>query len=253
MPQSEITRRGLLAIGGLSGAALLGRNVLAERTPKDAEPSALYLHWLRPTYYTGGELDPPVRLISALVTLSQDLDIAVGESSQTINGRVDAQGHTFVVKLKATYGSSTLFFAGEVELEKVFDFRAGLASGGVFTTRCVLSRMRDCDAFIEAEVAEYKQQATLMLLPAGRWTVEFSNGVTEKCEVQEDGAVSVVEERRMSLGKATAENGSVVIVYDDDRVERWTAVGLRMVVEHWFPGAAYSSTKPVLGIAHRPQ
>jgi hypothetical protein len=40
-----------------------------------------------------------------------------------------------------------------------------------------------------------------------------------------------------------------VIVCDDDRVERWTAVGQRMVVEHWFPAAQFPSGTPVLGIA----
>ncbi len=50
-------------------------------------------------------------------------------------------------------------------------------------------------------------------------------------------------------GKAEVKDGSVVIVYQDDRVERWTPVGKRMVVEHWYPGAQFPSGTPVLGIA----
>lgn len=45
------------------------------------------------------------------------------------------------------------------------------------------------------------------------------------------------------------KDGLVVIVYQDGRVERWTPVGKRMVVEHWHPGAPFPSGTPVLGIA----
>ena len=45
------------------------------------------------------------------------------------------------------------------------------------------------------------------------------------------------------------KDGSVVIVYQDDRIERWTPVGKRMIVEHWYPGARFPAGGPVLGIA----
>jgi hypothetical protein len=86
-------------------------------------------------------------------------------------------------------------------------------------------------------------------LPVGRWSVEFANGVKEVCEVRKDRTVSVVEPLRSATGKAEVQGGSVVIVYQDDRVERWTPVGKRMVVEHWYPGARFPSGTPVLGIA----
>jgi hypothetical protein len=86
---------------------------------------------------------------------------------------------------------------------------------------------------------------------AGRWVVEFANGVAEVCEIGQDGAASVAEPRRSSGGKVTARDGAVVVAYDDDRVERWTPVGRRAVVEHWYPGAAFPSGAPVLGIARR--
>jgi hypothetical protein len=84
---------------------------------------------------------------------------------------------------------------------------------------------------------------------AGRWTVKFNNGVVESCGIGKDRAASVRETRRNSAGKAEVRDGSLLIVYDDDRVERWTAVGRRAVVEHWFPGSAYPLRSPVLGIA----
>lgn len=88
-------------------------------------------------------------------------------------------------------------------------------------------------------------------LPVGRWNVEFANGVTEVCEVREDGTALVVEPRRTSGGQAAVRGGSVVIVYDDERVERWTPVRQRAVVEHWFPASEFPSERPVLGIAER--
>jgi hypothetical protein len=84
---------------------------------------------------------------------------------------------------------------------------------------------------------------------AGRWTVKFDNGVEEWCEIGKDLTASVLETRRKSAGKMEVRDGSVLIVYDDDRTERWTPVGRRAVVEHWFPSAAYPRKAPVVGIA----
>lgn len=86
-------------------------------------------------------------------------------------------------------------------------------------------------------------------LPVGQWSVEFANGVTEVCGIRKDGTASVVEPRRRSDGKISPRGDSIVIAYDDDRVERWTPVGKRMVVEHWYPGSALTVATPVLGIA----
>ena len=88
-------------------------------------------------------------------------------------------------------------------------------------------------------------------LPVGKWTVEFANKVVEECEIRQDGSAKVAEPKRTSEGKAVAKDGAVVIVFDDDRVERWTPVGQRFVVEHWCPAAQYPAGTPVLGIADR--
>ena len=87
----------------------------------------------------------------------------------------------------------------------------------------------------------------------GRWMVTFSNGVIESCEVRSDGSASERETLRSSEGKVSQQVGSVVITFADDRVERWTAVDRRMVVEHWFPAAAYPAEERVVGIADRVQ
>ena len=88
-------------------------------------------------------------------------------------------------------------------------------------------------------------------LPVGRWNIEFANGVAETCVIREDGTASVVEPLRSSGGKAAVEGGSSLIRFDDDRIERWTPVGTRMVVEHWPPGSTIEAAKPVLGVADR--
>jgi hypothetical protein len=87
----------------------------------------------------------------------------------------------------------------------------------------------------------------------GEWKVEFTNGVKEVCQIRKDQTASVAEPLRTSNGKVEVKDGSVVIAYQDDRVERWTPVGKRMVVEHWYPGARFPSGTPVLGIADGPR
>jgi hypothetical protein len=98
---------------------------------------------------------------------------------------------------------------------------------------------RAADAAIKRQLAAFK----------GKWNVEFTNGVKEMCQIRTDRMASVAEPLRTSNGKVEIKDGSVVIVYQDARVERWTPVGKRMVVEHWHPGAPFPSATPVLGIA----
>lgn len=86
---------------------------------------------------------------------------------------------------------------------------------------------------------------------AGSWTVRFANGVVESCTIKDDDTVSVSEPKRSATGKAETKDGVMTIQFKDDRVERWTAIGKRMVVEHWFPAAMYPDGPRVLGIAER--
>src|SRR5262249_32942906 len=85
----------------------------------------------------------------------------------------------------------------------------------------------------------------------GKWRVEFTNGVTEVCVVGRGGVAIVHEPLRRARGKAEVSGNSVVLTFHDDRVERWTPVGQRFVVEHWFPGSQFPGAVPVLGIAER--
>ena len=88
-------------------------------------------------------------------------------------------------------------------------------------------------------------------LPVGLWKVEFANQVVEKVELRRDGTAFVVEPSRSSAGKPIVRGGSVVIIFDDDRTERWSAVGKRFVVEHWCPASPLPTTAAILGIAER--
>jgi hypothetical protein len=45
------------------------------------------------------------------------------------------------------------------------------------------------------------------------------------------------------------KDGAFVIACEDDRLERWTPVGKRMVVENWYPGSRVPVATAVLGIA----
>jgi hypothetical protein len=64
--------------------------------------------------------------------------------------------------------------------------------------------------------------------------------------------VAIVDEPlRRSRGRAEINGNSIVLTFSDDRVERWTPVGNRFVVEHWFPGSQFPAARAVLGIAER--
>jgi hypothetical protein len=100
--------------------------------------------------------------------------------------------------------------------------------------------------------AEHIVQAVLArTLPVGTWNVKFSNGVTEVCKIARDGEVLVDEPQRRSRGTVVVQGGSAVMRFDDDRVERWTRDGERLVVEHWFPSSQFPTATPVVGIAQR--
>jgi hypothetical protein len=88
-------------------------------------------------------------------------------------------------------------------------------------------------------------------LPIGKWRVAFENGVIERCEIRMDGSASVVEPLRSSPGKWTIKDESVVIISDDDRLERWTRVDGEWVVQHWCPVRAYPEGASVQGTAKR--
>lgn len=88
---------------------------------------------------------------------------------------------------------------------------------------------------------------------AGKWKVEFANGVIETCQIREDRTASVVEPLRNSTGTVEARGDSFVIAFADDRAKRWTPVGKKFVVEHWFPASRVPVATPVLGIAERAQ
>ena len=89
-------------------------------------------------------------------------------------------------------------------------------------------------------------------LPDGKWRVEYANDVTELCEFQKDGTALVVKPVRIPGGKAIVNGASIVIVFENGRIQRWTPVGKRFAVEHWFPGSQFPTAGPgVLGIAER--
>ncbi len=140
--------------------------------------------------------------------------------------------------------------AARKELEDIGEpalaaLRQAATSGDDLEIRRRAERIIQTIAARAAEAAIRRQFAAFQ----GKWKVEFTNGVKEVCQIRTGRMASVAEPLRTSNGKVEVKDGSVVIVYQDDRVERWTPVGKRMVVEHWHPGAPFPSGTPVLGIA----
>ena len=93
--------------------------------------------------------------------------------------------------------------------------------------------------------------STIVSGTGGVWRVEFANHVVETVEFRRDGTAFVVEPLRSSAGKPAIKGNSTVILFDDDRTERWTPVGKRYVVEHWFPSSQLPVSTAVFGIADR--
>src|SRR5262245_17733667 len=77
----------------------------------------------------------------------------------------------------------------------------------------------------QAEVPEVDNHAPETALPVGKWHVEFTNGVIEACIIGNGGTAVVDEPRRRSRGTVAARGGSILLTFNDDRVERWTSVG----------------------------
>lgn len=79
----------------------------------------------------------------------------------------------------------------------------------------------------------------------GQWTVEFANGVVQGCDLAKEGTANVIEPKRSAPGKVLdVMNGVVVLAFDDDRIERWTTIGKRIVVELWASSDQFPSGPP---------
>jgi hypothetical protein len=85
----------------------------------------------------------------------------------------------------------------------------------------------------------------------GKWTVTFANGVVETCDVRANWTASESDPNRSADGKAELKDNVLVIRFADSRLERWTTVDKRVVVEHYFPGTEFPAGARVLGIADR--
>lgn len=84
----------------------------------------------------------------------------------------------------------------------------------------------------------------------GHWKIEFTNGITQQYVIQDDQSVSVSSSnsKRSSRGRMEVTKNECRIAFEDDRAERWTRVGDRVIVEHWFPASKSPKVQPVLGI-----
>lgn len=104
---------------------------------------------------------------------------------------------------------------------------------------------------VRADVPAADRTARASTLHVGKWNVTFTNGVIETCHIGNAGTSTVVEPLRRSNGRAEIRGGSVVLRFNDDRVERWTPVGRWFFVEHWASGSLFPTGTPVVGVAER--
>jgi len=109
------------------------------------------------------------------------------------------------------------------------------------------------ETIIAAIQANFPGAADRLARWKGRWNVVFSNGVRQFHEIRNDNTATVQTKTPVwsSQGHVTYNGKSVTITYRDERVERWTPVGNRMVVEHWCPATRIPKTAPVVGIGER--
>ena len=106
-------------------------------------------------------------------------------------------------------------------------------------------------AIPDCETISHSPRTPAIALPVGKWNLTFANGVQQTCEIRRDGTATVAEPLRSSEGKTFVQGLTAKLKFADNRVERWTPVGDRFVVEHWGVAAGFPHAKPVLGIAEK--
>jgi hypothetical protein len=87
--------------------------------------------------------------------------------------------------------------------------------------------------------------------PTGKWNMVKAGGVYGTYSFRADGTVEWIERDRKAVGKMSVKDGLVVITYPDDRIERLTPSGSRLVVEHWFPSSGYPTAFPNFAFAEK--
>jgi hypothetical protein len=81
------------------------------------------------------------------------------------------------------------------------------------------------------------------------WQAKFANGIEQVYVLSSDGTATVSSSLWQDTGTIERGEGYLIIRFSQDRAERWTAVGEKMVIEHWFPASRLPTQAPVLGIA----
>jgi hypothetical protein len=95
------------------------------------------------------------------------------------------------------------------------------------------------------------QQKPTVKLPTGEYHVSFLNGVSQKCQLTENGNVKVSQAKRSATGKIEIEDGKIIVHYDDDRLELWSEMNGAYQVNHWHPASAYPKLASNVGTAEK--
>lgn len=92
---------------------------------------------------------------------------------------------------------------------------------------------------------------TKVELPIGKWQMIKDGSVFGSYEFRRDGSVMWTEAIRQAVGKATVMDDAILVVYQDDRTEKITPFGPRLIVEHWHPSSQYPASRPVFVYAEK--
>jgi len=130
---------------------LVGAKTHSDLTRPSEKP--LYLHWMTPAYVFREGRTPPSTILSVRVCLGEDISIALDKGHPSLKGRIDFRDGNYEAKLIGAYQSSTGFYQGEIQLDKVFQPREYFLASAVYATKFVLSNDPDGEAILK-KVAE---------------------------------------------------------------------------------------------------
>jgi hypothetical protein len=85
----------------------------------------------------------------------------------------------------------------------------------------------------------------------GKWQMVKADGVLGTYEFRANGTVLWSQKARQAVGRVTARGGTFLVIYPDDRTERLTPSGPRLIVEHWYPSSNYPAGFPAFAYAER--
>ncbi len=109
------------------------------------------MHLFIPTLYLENSTEPPKRIATTRVRLSEPFAVTVGEDYETLNGLIEVRGNKFHANLRGNCEGTGNFFEGDLEPEKPVWATSLAFSGYAIMGFFVLSTNSDCKPFLESQ------------------------------------------------------------------------------------------------------